>query len=253
MEANGEKGLDQGNMELKIFHMYPDLLNLYGDIGNVICLKKRCEWRGINVKVVDFTLNQEKDLKTGDIFFMGGGSDRGQKIVYSHLLKYKKDVDALIEDGKVFLAICGGYQFLGESYIDAEGNEIPGLGIFDYRTESEEGRLIGNIIIKNQLGLSPKTIVGFENHGGRTYHDHDPLGVVKVGRGNNGKDGSEGMVYKNCVGTYLHGPVLPKNPHLADYLILKALENKYGIKTLPELDDGLEYAAHKRVKQLYCK
>ncbi len=253
MELDKGREIDRGNMKLKIFHLYSDLLNLYGDIGNIICLKQRCEWRGINVEIVDFTLNQEKDLKKGDIFFMGGGSDRGQKIVYSHFLKYKKDVDTLIEEGNVFLAICGGYQLLGKNYTDAKGNKIPGLGVFDYYTESEEGRLIGNIIINNQLGLSPKTLVGFENHGGRTYHEYQPLGIVKMGQGNNGKDGYEGMVYKNCVGTYLHGPLLPKNPHLADYLILKALKNKYDISKLPKLNDELEYIAHKRVKELYCK
>ncbi len=177
---------------------------------------------------------------------MGGGSDRGQNIVYSHFLKYKNDVSNAIEDGSVFLAICGGYQLLGESYIDADGKKIPGLGVFDYTTESEEGRLIGNIIIKNNLGLKPQTIVGFENHGGRTYHDYDALGSVVVGNGNNGKDGFEGMIYKNCIGTYLHGPVLPKNPHLADHIILTALKRKYDIKSLEELNDEMEYAAHKR-------
>lgn len=240
-------------MDLKIFHMYPDLLNLYGDMGNVICLKKRCQMHGISVEIVNFTINQEKDLKEGDIFFMGGGPDRGQKIVYSHFLNYKEDIEKIIEEGKVFLAICGGYQLLGESYIDAEGNKIPGLGVFNYQTKNGKGRLIGNIIIENQLGLTPKTIVGFENHGGRTYHGYAPLGSVKVGHGNNGKDGIEGMVYKNCIGTYLHGPLLPKNPHLADHLILKALKNKYGPKKLLKLDDELEYSAHRRVLELYSK
>ena len=203
-------------MELNIFHMYPDLLNLYGDLGNVTSLKKRCEWRGIKVNIVNFSLSNEGDVSEADIFFMGGGSDMGQSRVYSHFLKYKNEVSDAIENGTGFLAICGGYQLLGESYIDADGNEIPGLNIFDYRTESEEGRLIGNVIIDNKLGLKPDTLVGFENHGGRTYHDYPALGTVKVGNGNNGKDGQEGMVYKNCIGTYLHGPLLPKNPHLSD-------------------------------------
>jgi CobQ-like glutamine amidotransferase family enzyme len=238
-------------MEINIFHMYPDLLNLYGDIGNVTCLKKRCEWRGINVNIVDFSLTTENNINEADIIFMGGGSDRGQSIVYSHFLKYKNGVSNAIEDGSVFLAICGGYQLLGESYIDADGMKIPGLGVFDYTTESEEGRLIGNIIINNNLGLEPLTIVGFENHGGRTYHNYDALGSVVVGEGNNGKDGLEGMIYKNCIGTYLHGPVLPKNPHLADYIILSALKRKYDIKNLEELDDEREYAAHKNVLKLY--
>ncbi|WP_048190735.1 type 1 glutamine amidotransferase [Methanobacterium sp. SMA-27] len=238
-------------MELNIFHMYPDLLNLYGDIGNVTCLKKRCEWRGIKINIVDFSLGNEADINCADILFMGGGSDRGQNIVYSHFLKYKNDVSNAIEDSSVFLAICGGYQLLGESYIDANGMKIPGLGVFDYTTESEEKRLIGNIIIKNKLGLNPKTIVGFENHGGRTYHDYNALGSVVVGNGNNGKDELEGMIYKNCLGTYLHGPLLPKNPHLADHIILTALKRKYDIKSLDVINDDLEYAAHEKVFELY--
>lgn len=157
----------------------------------------------------------------------------------------------LIEDGAPVLAICGGYQLLGEKYIDAEGNDVPGLGIFDYHTRSEGGRLIGNIIIKNNLGLTPQTLVGFENHGGRTYHDHQSLGKVVVGYGNNGQDQEEGMVYNNCIGTYLHGPLLPKNPHLADHLILKALERKYNLNELTPLDDSREYLAHEKTLQLY--
>ncbi len=231
--------------------MYPDLLNLYGDLGNVTCLSRRCQWRGIDAEVVGFSMNNEVPLEDGDIFFIGGGSDRGQNIVYSHLLKYRKEMGDLIEDGSPVLAICGGYQLLGEKYIDAEGNDVPGLGIFDYHTKSEEGRLIGNIIIKNSLGLNPETLVGFENHGGRTYHEHQSLGKVVVGYGNNGKDHEEGMVYQNCIGTYLHGPLLPKNPHLADHLILKALENKYGLKELSTLEDEGEYSAHDKVLQLY--
>ena len=238
-------------MNLKIYHMYPDLLNLYGDLGNVTSLRQRCLWRGIDIEVVSFSMNHEAALEDGDIFFIGGGSDRGQNIVYSHLLKYKQEMGDLIEDGAPVLAICGGYQLLGEKYIDADGNDVPGLGIFDYHTKSEEGRLIGNIIIKNSLNLSPETLVGFENHGGRTYHEHQPLGKVVVGYGNNGKDQEEGMVYQNCIGTYLHGPLLPKNPHLADYLILKALERKYGVKELSHISDESEYSAHNKVLQLY--
>jgi CobQ-like glutamine amidotransferase family enzyme len=196
-------------------------------------------------------MNHEVPLDEGDIFFIGGGSDRGQNIVYSHLLKYREEMEQLIEDSAVVLSICGGYQLLGEKYIDAQGNDVSGLGIFDYYTQSEEGRLIGNIIIKNNLDLVPKTLVGFENHGGRTYHDHNPLGQVLVGYGNNSKDGGEGMVYKNCIGTYLHGPILPKNPHLADHLILKALERRYGHHELKELDDSCENSAHEKVLKLY--
>lgn len=238
-------------MELTIYHMYPDLLNLYGDIGNIINLKKRCEWRGIKANIVNFTVETDINIDEVDIFFMGGGSDRGQSIVYSDLTKYRNVLTNAIENNSVFLAICGGYQLLGESYIDAMGNRIPGLGVLDYTTESEEGRLIGNVIIKNHLKLNPETLVGFENHGGRTYHDYDTLGTILTGNGNNGKDNLEGMIYKNCIGTYLHGPVLPKNPHLTDHMILSALKQKYGIKKLDKLDDKLEYKAHNRVLELY--
>lgn len=240
-------------MEINITHMYPEILNLYGDIGNIICLKNRCEWRGIKVNIVNFSLDDKiNDLNKGDLFFVGGGSDRGQNIVYSDFLNYSDSFKDIIENDAVVLAICGGYQLLGEKYIDSEGREVPGLGIFDYSTHSEEGRLIGNVIIENSLGLNPKTIVGFENHGGRTYSDYEPLGLVKVGYGNNGKDSKEGMVYKNCIGTYLHGSLLPKNPHLADYLILKALQKRYEIDELPKLDDKFEYGAHKKVLKLYA-
>ncbi|HMK54510.1 MAG TPA: glutamine amidotransferase [Methanobacteriaceae archaeon] len=238
-------------MELNIFHMYPDLLNLYGDLGNVTCLKMRCQWRGITAHIIPFSMGQEVPLEKGDIFFVGGGSDRGQNLVYSHLIGYREVLEELIEDDAVFLSICGGYQFLGDKYIDADGNDVQGLGIFDYETVSEEGRLIGNIITKNNLDLKPETLVGFENHGGRTYHDLKPLGKVIAGHGNNGKDQKEGMVYKNCIGTYLHGPLLPKNPHMADYLILKALNRKYGVSNLDNLDSHLELTAHQKVLELY--
>ena len=238
-------------MELSIYHMYPDILNLYGDIGNVICLKKRCEWRGISVNIVNFGMdNRTQELNEGDIFFIGGCSDRGQNIVYSDFLRHKEQLKEIIENNVVVLAVCGGYQLLGKKYIDNNGREVPGMGIFKYSTVSGEGRLIGNIIIENQLNLSPETIVGFENHGGMTYSDYDPLGLVKIGYGNNGEDGKEGLVYKNCIGTYLHGPILPKNPHLADHLILKALERKYEISSLKELDDKFEQLAHKKVINL---
>lgn len=234
--------------------MYPEILNLYGDIGNIICLKNRCNWRGIKANIINFGLDEKiNDLNEGDIFLVGGGSDRGQNIVYSDFLKYSNAFSEIIENNAVVLAICGGYQLLGEKYINSEGREVPGLGIFDYSTLSEEGRLIGNVIIENTLGLNPKTIVGFENHGGRTYSDYEPLGIVNAGYGNNGKDDKEGMVYKNCIGTYLHGSLLPKNPHLADFLILNALKRKYEIDQLSKLNDEFEYMAHKKVLKLYLK
>jgi CobQ-like glutamine amidotransferase family enzyme len=230
--------------------MYPDLLNLYGDRGNIIILKKRCIWRGIDVELFEFTKNKEGDLSKADILFIGGGSDREQEIIYSHLIKFKKELKDLIEDNLVILAVCGGYQLLGDYYLDNLGNKIEGLGILNYYTQAEKGRLIGNILIETDLPISPKTLVGFENHGGRTYHFYKPLGKVLIGYGNNGKDGKEGIIYKNLIGTYLHGPILSKNPHFADYLIKKALERKYKREIyLQELNNHEEFLAHNEMKR----
>jgi CobQ-like glutamine amidotransferase family enzyme len=239
-------------MQLDIFHLYPNLLNLYGDTGNVKCLVKRAENRGITVKVHNFSDDNKEDLTKGDIFFMGGGSDRSQQLVYKDFLQHKEVLKEVIEDNKVVLAVCGGYQLLGAEYIDKNGNCLSGLNILDYTTKSsDKKRIIGNIIIKTNLDIEPKTIVGFENHGGRTYSRYDALGDVLVGQGNNEDDKIEGVVYKNYIGTYLHGPILPKNPHLADYLILKALQNKYDIDSLEPLDDAIEMKAHQKVLKLY--
>lgn len=240
-------------MQLDIFHLYPDLLNLYGDTGNIKCLKKRAEDRNIKVNIHKFFDNkQNSDLSEGDIFFIGGGSDRNQQLVYNDFLQYKYEFKKIIDDYKVVLAVCGGYQLLGAQYIDREGNTIPGLNILDYVTKSGKGkRIIGNIIIESGLEISPKTIVGFENHGGRTFSKYNPLGNVLKGYGNNENDKKEGIIYKNYIGTYLHGPILPKNPHLADYLILKALQNKYEIDSLKPLDDTIEMKAHNKVIKLY--
>lgn len=239
-------------MELNIFHLYPDLLNLYGDTGNIKCLKKRAEDRGIEVNIFNFSDDNKPDLNKGDIFFMGGGSDRTQQLVYKDFLQYKELLKKLIDNNKVLLAVCGGYQLLGAEYIDKDGNTLPGLNILDYQSKSSKGkRIIGNIIIETSLDINPKTIVGFENHGGRTYSKYQPLGNVLAGYGNNDNDKKEGVIYKNYIGTYLHGPILPKNPHLADYLILKALQNKYDISSLEPLDDTIEMKAHNKAIKLY--
>lgn len=238
-------------MELNLFHMYPDQLNLYGDTGNVNTLIYRCQKRGIDVKLSKFSMDNPLNLDDGDLFFIGGGSDYSQKLVYEDFLKYQQQFKDIINSNKVVLAVCGGYQLLGKEYIDKRGDVISGLNILDYTSKYGEGRLIGNIIIETGLDIHPKTIVGFENHNGRTYSDYDALGKVRVGYGNNGHDFKEGIIYKNYIGTYLHGPVLPKNPHLADYLILKALQNKYNIKKLDELDDDIEFAAHDKFIKLY--
>jgi CobQ-like glutamine amidotransferase family enzyme len=211
---------------LRIAHLYPELLNLYGDSGNILVLRKRLEWRRMVCNVDEVHVGQMPSLKRADVVFVGGGSDREQRIVCDSLQSARSELAAFVEDGGVLVAVCGGYQLLGHYYRTAQG-EMKGLGLVDLYTEQGEGRLIGNVVLKSDQFDMP--IAGFENHGGRTtIGDCRPLGKVLSGYGNDGKSGYEGAVYKNVIGTYLHGPILPKNPNLADYLIRKALERKYG-------------------------
>jgi CobQ-like glutamine amidotransferase family enzyme len=240
-------------MELKVINVYPDILNLYGDIGNLICIKQRCIWRGIDLKIENLTVDKELAIEEADMILIGGGSDNDQDIVSRHLLKQKKDLENFIDNEKVILAICGSYQMFGNTYINEDNEKIPSLEIFDIETQHQRNRLTGNIIIENNLDLKPKEIIGFENHGGRTYHNYTPLGYVKLGYGNNEEEKSEGMIYKNFIASYLHGPILPKNPHLADYMILNALKNKYDIKSLDKIDDTIEINAHNTVIQRLIK
>ncbi len=239
------------NYELIIGWLYPDLMSTYGDRGNVIVLQKRAELRGINTNVVSLTVGfDKKKLEKVDLLFMGGAQDRQQEIVAKDLKEKSQQIRKMAEDDLPGLYICGAYQFLGNYYKDSDGTTIKGLEILDIHTENpgNNKRLIGNIAIK-ALG---HTLVGFENHGGRTYLGSKvkPFGKVLVGYGNNGKDKTEGAIYKNCFGTYLHGPILPKNPELADLLIKLALERKYK-KTvdLKKLDDTLENQARKSIAQ----
>ncbi len=234
--------------KVNIGWLYPKLMSTYGDRGNIIVFKKRCEWREIKVYLLE--LNEGFDvneLKKCDLIFMGGAQDRQQKIVSKDLKEKTQVLKALIERGTPGLYICGAYQFLGRYYKESDGTIIKGLGIFDLYTESPGEniqRLIGNVIADSKFGK----LIGFENHGGRTYlgKNIEPLGKVLRGFGNNGKDGFEGAVYKNSFGTYLHGPILPKNPKLADYLIKTALQRKYAspIKLSP-IENSLEEKARK--------
>lgn len=246
------------NYSLIIGWLYPELMSTYGDRGNIIALTKRCEWRNISVEIkhLDFGF-RISDLQKCNLLFMGGAQDRQQKIVSADLEKKKKTLQEMIEDGIPGLYICGAYQFLGKYYKEADGTIIPGLDILDLYTENpgeNSKRLIGNIVVSlGGVSVPPlrwKTLVGFENHGGRTYLEKGikPLGKVVVGFGNNGIDETEGAVYKNSFGSYLHGPILPKNPHFADYLIQKALEKKYGSPiNLSPLNDSLEWQTHKTI------
>lgn len=246
----------KNNYQLTIGWLYPDLMSTYGDRGNILVLKKRCEWRGIQVEIlpIDQTTN-DKQLNTISLLFGGGAQDREQEIVMKDLLKKKKAIEELIEKNVPALFVCGSPQLMGKYYESPEGKRIEGIGIFDMvttRPGPNQERLIGNLIAEvislGGISIPPPrwNIVGFENHGGRTYLGKNAKALAKVikGFGNNGEDGTEGAVYRNAIGSYLHGPLLPKNPKIADYLITKALEIKYKKKiSVTTLDDTLEEKA----------
>lgn len=239
--------MEEKNLKISIAHLYPKLLNLYGDLGNIITLVKRCEWRGISVEFENIDIGDS--IKDHDLYFIGGGQDKQQEEVAQELYSHKAELTAQRDDGAVFLGICGGYQLFGHYYQPHDKDKLVGLSLMDAYTVAGKKRFIGNVTVKTDF-LTPNTLVGFENHSGLTYLQGEtkPLGVVSVGNGNNGKDGFEGGRYKNVFGTYLHGSLLPKNPHFADYLISLALEKRYGEKIeLSKLDDTLEYSAHASV------
>jgi len=238
-------------MKITIGHLYPELLNLYGDRGNIQTLRKRLEWRGIDAEVREYSLKDTINFDELDIVFFGGGSDREQLLVCQHLKTIKEKFRRYVESDGVVVAICGAYQLMGHYY--KMGDElIEGLGIVDIFTERGKGRLIGNVIV--QTDLLDRPIVGFENHGGRTFiRDNKPLGKIIHGHGNNGEDGCEGIVYKNVFGTYLHGPLLPKNPHLCDYVLVRAIARRYGDCHLKDLDDTMENNANEYVVKRFSK
>jgi CobQ-like glutamine amidotransferase family enzyme len=230
-------------MELRVLSLYPEQMNIYADRGNIIFLRRRCEWRGIGFVHEGAGPGDSVDPAAHDLFYVGGGQDRDQRAVAADMVATKREaIAAAADDGAVLLAVCGGYQLLGHSYQMGD-EELPGLGIADLVTVREPGeRLIGNVAIEADLGDGPRLIAGFENHGGRTYLGPDarPLGRVVSGHGNNDRDGFEGVRRDNVIGTYLHGPLLPKNVWLADRLIELAL----GIELEPLPGDELEDAAH---------
>lgn len=226
-------------LKLTLCHLYPELLNLYGDTGNIITLVKRCQWRDININIMKYNIGDKVDLKDVDIFFIGGGADSEQGIAVHDMKKIKPQLKSAVEEGKALLAICGGYQLLGRYYQGKEGTTY-GLGLLDFHTEAGDRYFVGNTVVNT----GDYHLVGFENHMGKTYlNGLKPLGQVISGFGNNGEDGTEGVRYKNVIGTYLHGPLLPKNPQLCDEIISIALKNKYNIQSLVELDDSLEIKA----------
>ncbi|MDN5344796.1 MAG: hypothetical protein PWQ18_908 [Clostridia bacterium] len=235
-------------MKLRLCHLYPELLNLYGDRGNVLILRRRAEWRGIAVEVTRLSLGDKLDPGVYDLYFLGGGPDQEQGVASSDLFQKGPWLKEAVEGGAALLAICGGYQLLGEYYRASNGETLPGVGLWAAYTEAGIKRLKGNIAIQvEELGLE-RPVIGFENHGGRTFlQGARPLGQVIYGDGNNGTDGTEGARYKSAIGTYLHGPLLSKNPHLADYLLELALRRRYGEVELAPLDDSLEIAVNEGV------
>lgn len=243
-----------GRIKLTIQHLYADMMNLYGDRGNVISIKKRCEWRGIEVDVVDVGLGEPIRPTGCDVFLFGGGQDREQTLLVDDLSGAKgRELKAIAEDGGVILGVCGGYQLMGHYYETPEGEKLPGVGIFDMHTRPrrpDEPRLIGNVLarvrpLEGEVGTTPREIVGFENHGGRTElgDGTESLADVISGHGNNGQDGTEGARRFNSYGTYLHGSLLPKNPWLTDQLVLNALRRADDSFELEPLDDAAERAA----------
>ncbi len=241
------------NMELNIIHLYPDLLNLYGDKGNLASLTKRAEWRGIGINLTACTKDDAiPDLTDADIIFLGGGPDKAEEMVCGFLKEKREELSAYIEKEGVLLATCGGFSMLGKEFPTADGL-VKGLDVLDITTKMTEGRFIGNIILESSLTKHP--IVGFENRSGKTIiGNYEPLGTVICGYGNTGDSTLEGLVYKNVIATHLHGPLLPKNPELCDQLLTRALKRKYSeFEGLSSLDDAAEYMANEYVVKEYAK
>jgi CobQ-like glutamine amidotransferase family enzyme len=229
-------------MNLKIVWLYGTKMNIYGDRGNVIVLEQRARWRGIDAEVVEIGIGEVIPVDA-DVFFFGGGQDQEQIAVSKDLQGAKgASLKAAIHDGAAMLSVCGGYQLLGHEYRPHANEVLPGIGLFDAVSTAGPERFIGNVVVMSQWG----ELVGFENHSGLTMLNSGqaPMGTVRVGRGNNGKDGTEGAIFQNAIGCYLHGSLLPKNPALADWLIEAGLRRRYDAATLPPLDDRVERAAH---------
>jgi CobQ-like glutamine amidotransferase family enzyme len=238
-------------MKLVLLHLYPDLMNVYGDRGNIITLERRCAWRGIELEVRSSTLGETFAADETDLIFFGGGQDREQSVVADDLVKHKAAaIKYAVESGAALLSVCGGYQLLGRFFRTGIGEELPGIGLFDAWTVAGPSRCIGNIVLSCDWDPEQRTLVGFENHSGRTYlgEDSQPLGRVIQGFGNNGEDGTEGALYKTAFGCYLHGSLLPKNPWFADHLLHAAMRRRFGADAqLSPLDDRLENLAHQTV------
>lgn len=232
-------------MELHIAHLYADLMNIYGDRGNVIALGNRAKWRGIDVEVRSYSVGGWTDSEWPDVWFFGGGQDQGQDIVGADLAgKNGAALRASVDGGAAIFSVCGGYQLLGHEYVPEIGPAIPGVGILDVTTRAGKKRFVGNLLAESPDGQ----LIGFENHSGRTYLGAAarPLGTVVVGNGNNGEDKTEGAVQGKVIGCYLHGSCLPKNPWVADRLLGWALSRRYPQAKIEPLDDRDEAAAREQ-------
>jgi lipid II isoglutaminyl synthase (glutamine-hydrolysing) len=242
-------------MKFTVGWLYPDLMNIYGDRGNILTLLKRAEWHGYDPELRELQRGPAAHLDEVDVFFFGGGQDREQALIYDDLKDFKQDgLQHAVNNGAQILAVCGGYQLLGHYYQTADGERLNGIGLIDVTTQAGKKRFIGDVVVESRkdLNLTPKTLVGFENHSGRTFlgEKAKPLGRVITGHGNNGEDKAEGAVQGGIIGTYLHGSLLPKNPHLADYVIRQALKRRgEDAGELAPLDDSRELAAHDWILQ----
>jgi len=240
-------------MELNICHLYPDILNLYGDRGNIITMKRRLEDRGIKVNIDECSIGQPLNADKYDIFFIGGGQDFEQEVLLRDLSSGKaQDIRTAVEEEKTFLAICGGYQMLGEYYKTWDGVQLDFIGAIGVHTIGAKERMIGNYMFRTTPESGDTVVVGFENHSGKTYLSEQvaPLGMMLSGNGNNGEDKTEGARYKNVFGTYSHGSLLPKNPVLCDFILQTALNHRYdGADPLAPLDDTLELNAHRYMQE----
>jgi CobQ-like glutamine amidotransferase family enzyme len=235
-------------MKIVLGHLYPDYLNIYADRGNMAVLERRAAWRGIELDYRPISVSDRVSPKEYDLLYIGGGQDREQALIAPDLGEKGTEIAAAVEDGAALLAVCGGYQLLGRFYKDRSGAELPGIGLFPLHTIAGEKRMIGDVLLECRLepGLS-QTLAGFENHAGRTFLDDgaEPLGRVVAGFGNNGEDGFEGCRLDRAVGTYLHGPLLPRNSWLADWLLAQALAHRVGEPPpLEPLPDDFEVDAH---------
>lgn len=240
-------------MELNICHLYPDILNLYGDRGNIITMKRRLEGRGIKVNIDECSIGQPLNADKYDIFFIGGGQDFEQEVLLRDLSSGKaQDIRTAVEEEKTFLAICGGYQMLGQYYKTWDGVQLDFIGAIGVHTIGAKERMIGNYMFRTTPESGDTVVVGFENHSGKTYLSEQvaPLGMMLSGNGNNGEDKTEGARYKNVFGTYSHGSLLPKNPVLCDFILQTALNHRYdGAEPLAPLDDTLELNAHRYMQE----